>query len=228
MHARVRACKDVFYRPGPCRDAGTGSVTDPCRRCRWSRHRNSRKHSRSRSAVNRTKALTLWLSSRCPHGSRLQSHLLLPQVPHPTNECQVEADSETVLEEKRCSTAVQLPSGDDGDAVAQKVSFIHVMSGENHCPTCTRVQQTLSRLQAYFISSSCGGGGCNSTQECSFTRSPALYFSSRSQMDLLEYGSTPDVGSSKMTTFDPPTNAMATDSFLCIPPVGRIRGKRTD
>lgn len=39
-------------------------------------------------------------------------------------------------------------------------------------------------------------------------------------MALLEYGSTPDVGSSKMTTFDPPTNAMATDSFLCIPPVG--------
>lgn len=37
-------------------------------------------------------------------------------------------------------------------------------------------------------------------------------------MDLLEYGSTPDVGSSRMTTFDPPTKAMATDSFLCIPP----------
>lgn len=39
-------------------------------------------------------------------------------------------------------------------------------------------------------------------------------------MDLLEYGSTPDVGSSKMTTFEPPTNAMATDSFLCMPPSG--------
>lgn len=55
------------------------------------------------------------------------------------------------------------------------------------------------------------------------THLPALYFSSRSQMDLLEYGSTPEVGSSKITTFDPPTNAMATDSFLCIPPVGCVR-----
>lgn len=90
--------------------------------------------------------------------TRLQSHLLLPQVPHPTNECQVEADSETVLEEKWRSAAVQLPFGDDGDAVAQKVSFIHVMSGENHCPTCTRVQNTLRRLQTYFL----WGGGNSS------------------------------------------------------------------
>lgn len=55
------------------------------------------------------------------------------------------------------------------------------------------------------------------------THLPALYFSSRSQMDLLEYGSTPEVGSSKITTFDPPTNAMATDSFLCMPPVGCVK-----
>lgn len=87
-----------------------------------------------------------------PASTRLRAHLLLPQFPHPTDECQVEADSETVLEEKRRSAAVQLPFGDDGDAVAQKVSFIHVMSGENHCSTCTRVQQTLRRLQTYFTS----------------------------------------------------------------------------
>ena len=37
-------------------------------------------------------------------------------------------------------------------------------------------------------------------------------------MDLLEYGSTPEVGSSRMTVFDPPTNAIATESFLCMPP----------
>lgn len=70
----------------------------------------------------------------------LRSHLLLPQVLHPADECQVEADPETVLEEKRRSTAVQLPFGDDGDAVAQEVGFIHVMSGENDCPACTGAQ----------------------------------------------------------------------------------------
>lgn len=48
--------------------------------------------------------------------------------------------------------------------------------------------------------------------------SPCLYLSSSSQMPLRAYGSTPAVGSSRITTLDPPTNAMATDSFLCIPP----------
>ena len=49
--------------------------------------------------------------------------------------------------------------------------------------------------------------------------SPFRYLSSRSQIERLEQGSTPDVGSSRITILDPPTNAMATDSFLCIPPV---------
>lgn len=154
--------------------------------------------------------------------TRLRSHLLFPQVPHPTDECQVEAGPETVLEEKRRSAAVQLPFGDDGDAIAQKVGFIHVMSGENHCPTCTRVQKTLRRDRKHTFHHLPVGGFGFHTGMSSFSHSPALYFSSRSQMDLLEYGSTPDVGSSKMTTLDPPTNAMATDSFLCIPPVGRV------
>lgn len=47
---------------------------------------------------------------------------------------------------------------------------------------------------------------------------PARYFRRRSQMPLRAYGSTPAVGSSRMTTFDPPTKARATESFLCIPP----------
>lgn len=47
---------------------------------------------------------------------------------------------------------------------------------------------------------------------------PERYFSRRSQIDRLEYGSTPEVGSSKTTTFASPTKAMATDSFLCMPP----------
>jgi len=37
-------------------------------------------------------------------------------------------------------------------------------------------------------------------------------------MALRAYGSTPAVGSSKITARDPPTKAMATDSFLFIPP----------
>lgn len=37
-------------------------------------------------------------------------------------------------------------------------------------------------------------------------------------MALRAYGSTPAVGSSKITARDPPTKAMATDSFLFMPP----------
>lgn len=48
--------------------------------------------------------------------------------------------------------------------------------------------------------------------------SPLRYLSSKSQIPLREYGSTPAVGSSKTTTLEPPTKAIATDSFLCIPP----------
>ena len=42
---------------------------------------------------------------------------------------------------------------------------------------------------------------------------------SRSQMARLAYGSTPAVGSSKITVRDPPTNAIATDSLRFIPPL---------
>lgn len=99
--------------------------------------------------------------------ARPRSYLLLPQVPHPTDQRQVEADSEAVLEEKRRPAAVQLPFGDDGDAIAEEVGFIHVMGGQNHCPTCNRVQKALRRLQTFCPSSSSGGGGGNSMQECS-------------------------------------------------------------
>lgn len=33
---------------------------------------------------------------------------------------------------------MQLPFGDDGDAVAQQVGLIHVMSGQDHSAACTR------------------------------------------------------------------------------------------
>lgn len=45
-------------------------------------------------------------------------------------------------------------------------------------------------------------------------------------MDRLEYGSTPEVGSSRTTTFASPTNAMATDSFRCMPPKENERAAR--
>lgn len=38
-------------------------------------------------------------------------------------------------------------------------------------------------------------------------------------MDLLAYGSTPAVGSSRMTIRDPAVNATAIDSFRFMPPV---------
>jgi len=47
---------------------------------------------------------------------------------------------------------------------------------------------------------------------------PALYLSSRSHIERLAYGSTPAVGSSRMTTLEPAVNAIAIDNFLCIPP----------
>lgn len=73
------------------------------------------------------------------------THLLLPEVLHPADERQVEAHPEAVLEEKRRPAAVQPPFGDDGDAVAQEVSLVHVMGGEDDGPTCTGAQPRLSR-----------------------------------------------------------------------------------
>lgn len=67
-------------------------------------------------------------------------HLFLLEILHPAYKCQIEADSETVLEEEGGSAAVELSFGDDGDAVAQQVGLVHVMSGQNHCPACTRVK----------------------------------------------------------------------------------------
>lgn len=47
---------------------------------------------------------------------------------------------------------------------------------------------------------------------------PFRYLRSSSQMLRREAGSTPAVGSSKITTWEPPTKAMATESFRFIPP----------
>ena len=47
---------------------------------------------------------------------------------------------------------------------------------------------------------------------------PSLYFKIKSQIALLEYGSTPEVGSSKITVFDSAIKDIATDNFRFIPP----------
>ena len=56
---------------------------------------------------------------------------------------------------------------------------------------------------------------------------PSRYLSSSSQMLQREAGSTPAVGSSRMTTREPPTKVMATESFCCVPPGQRqVRGSQ--
>ncbi|TNN88424.1 hypothetical protein EYF80_001206 [Liparis tanakae] len=57
-----------------------------------------------------------------------QAYLLLLEILHPADECQIETNSETVLEEEGGSAAVELSFGDDGDTVTQQISFVHVAS----------------------------------------------------------------------------------------------------
>ena len=47
---------------------------------------------------------------------------------------------------------------------------------------------------------------------------PVFFLMIRFQMDRLPLGSTPLVGSSRMTALEPPTKAKATHSLRCIPP----------
>lgn len=65
------------------------------------------------------------------------TNLPLLEVFHAADQREVEADSEAVLEEERGAAAVQLTLGDDGDAVAQQVSLVHVVGGEDHRPACS-------------------------------------------------------------------------------------------
>lgn len=74
-------------------------------------------------------------------------HLLLLEILHAAHQRQVEPNPKAVLEEKRRTAAVQLTLGDDGDAVAQQVSLVHVVSAQDHSPSCDRVRQ---RHQIYI------------------------------------------------------------------------------
>lgn len=94
----------------------------------------------------------------------------------------------------------------------QKTLFAH-MSCTNNC----------LKKQALYLYSVCERFKKKKTQFTHSNLLPERYFSRRSQIDRLEYGSTPEVGSSKTTTFASPTKAMATDNFLCIPPTSGQR-----
>lgn len=62
----------------------------------------------------------------------VKPHLPLPQILHAPHQSQIETHAKAVLEEERGAAAVQLPFGDDGDAVAQQVGLIHVVGGQDH------------------------------------------------------------------------------------------------
>ncbi len=88
--------------------------------------------------INKRMHVTSWGSGWfCVKG---KPHLLLLEILHPAYECQIETDSEAVLEEEGGSATVELSFGDDGDAVTQQVGLVHVVSGQNHCPACARIQ----------------------------------------------------------------------------------------
>lgn len=70
-------------------------------------------------------------------------HLLLLEILPPTHQRQIEPNPKAVLQEKRGSAAVQLALGDDSDAVAQQVSLVHVVSGQDHSPSCNAIKFTL-------------------------------------------------------------------------------------
>mmetsp|Transcript_6251 Transcript_6251/g.8287 ORF Transcript_6251/g.8287 Transcript_6251/m.8287 type:complete len:124 (-) Transcript_6251:15-386(-) len=50
------------------------------------------------------------------------------------------------------------------------------------------------------------------------TTRPSFFWRNRSHIARLEYGSMPEVGSSSITNFGDPMNAIATHSFLFMPP----------
>lgn len=88
-----------------------------------------------RCVVNSKTVLSLMLAV-----SGCLPHLLLLEILPPTHQRQIEPNPKAVLEEKRGSAAVQLTLGDDSDAVAQQVSLVHVVSGQDHSPSCNRVK----------------------------------------------------------------------------------------
>lgn len=61
-------------------------------------------------------------------------HLFLAYVFNTSDEREVKSNTETVLQEQRRTTAVQLPFRNNRHSITEKISFIHVVCGEDHCP----------------------------------------------------------------------------------------------
>lgn len=134
------------YRPELGLDAGTGSANAPCNWYIWNRNMNSPRHSHSRSdgrsKGNKNihgKSFFFSTDRSCRFTAPCEADLLLPNIPQAANKCQIETHTEAVLEEERGSATVELSFGDDGDAVAQQIRLVHVVSGQNHCTTCMNV-----------------------------------------------------------------------------------------
>lgn len=61
-------------------------------------------------------------------------HLFLAYVFNPADECEVKSNTEAVLQEERRTAAVQLTFRYNCNSVTEKISFIHVVGGENDRP----------------------------------------------------------------------------------------------
>lgn len=61
-------------------------------------------------------------------------HLFLSPVFNAPDECEVKPNTKAVLQEQRRTAAVQLPFRYNRHSITEKISFIHVVGGEDHCP----------------------------------------------------------------------------------------------
>lgn len=60
---------------------------------------------------------------------------------HSSHKSEVEASTETVLEEDGGPAAVEAALRDDSHPVTQQVSLVHVVGGHDHCAPCNTAQK---------------------------------------------------------------------------------------
>lgn len=159
------------------------------------------------------------------------------------NKSQIVATRKLLLQKHAGPTAAQPTLRNDRYAITQYVSLVHKVSRQDYCSPCETMQyyitdmpkkQTTANENVIFNSLSATSKFANKNNNTKQTKAdikeikqyfskivPVLYFSNRSQIERLAYGSTPAVGSSRITTREPAVNAMAIDSFRCIPPNAR-------
>lgn len=84
---------------------------------------------------------------------KAEPHLQLPHVFYAANQSEIETHAKAVFEEKRGAAAVQLPLGDDGDAVAQQVGLVHVMGGQKDGAAWTNATVTAGTCFPFITAS---------------------------------------------------------------------------